>query len=89
MSHAPLPGPSVVCLVQQRLINLIGRKALRVPERARAGVVLGHLSDPRPGVGVDMDGLPDIDWIALPQGEFFLGKTRERTVIAAPFRTSR
>ena len=64
-------------LVQKRLVNLIeqeslpenrkGRKGLEIAERAHAGEVLGHLGDPRPGVGVIEVGrlahpLPDLRW---------------------------
>jgi formylglycine-generating enzyme required for sulfatase activity len=37
--------------------------------RAFLGERLAILGDPRPGVGVDRDGTPDIEWCAIPGGE--------------------
>jgi formylglycine-generating enzyme required for sulfatase activity len=37
--------------------------------RAWIGDRLAEIGDPRPGVGVKEDGTPDIDWVALPEGE--------------------
>jgi formylglycine-generating enzyme required for sulfatase activity len=42
-------------------------------ERALAGNLLAHLGDPRPGVGLRQDGLPDIVWCDVPDGEFIMG----------------
>ncbi|MCP4699390.1 MAG: SUMF1/EgtB/PvdO family nonheme iron enzyme [Gammaproteobacteria bacterium] len=42
-------------------------------ERAAAGEVLGRLGDPRPGIGLDKNGLPDIVWADIPGGEFWMG----------------
>ncbi|MCP4288866.1 MAG: formylglycine-generating enzyme family protein, partial [Gammaproteobacteria bacterium] len=44
-----------------------------VVERALAGNILAHLDDPRPGVGLREDGLPDIVWCDVPAGEFLMG----------------
>jgi formylglycine-generating enzyme required for sulfatase activity len=41
-------------------------------ERAAAGVALAHLGDPRPGVGLRADGLPDIVWCKV--GSFHISK---------------
>ena len=54
-------------------------------QRLAAGKVLGQLGDPRPGVGLRADGLPDIAWEIVPkangQGETFFvygeGEKRE------------
>ncbi|MGE3881375.1 MAG: SUMF1/EgtB/PvdO family nonheme iron enzyme [Planctomycetota bacterium] len=40
-----------------------------VPARARLALTLGRLGDPRPGVGVQVDGVPDIEWVAIPAGD--------------------
>ena len=42
-------------------------------ERALAGRLLATLDDPRPGVGLREDGLPDIAWLAIPAGAFTMG----------------
>ncbi len=49
------------------------RTPLPAVERALAGNVLSKLGDPRPGVEVRADGLPDIEWCEAPAGEFVMG----------------
>ncbi len=46
-------------------------------ERALAGNILAQLGDPRPGVGLREDGLPDIVWCKVPAGEFLMGSDQE------------
>ena len=46
--------------------------ALNTGERAEAGRVLAGIGDTRQGVGLNDQGLPDIDWIAIPAGEVVL-----------------
>jgi formylglycine-generating enzyme required for sulfatase activity len=41
--------------------------------RAAAGNALSRLGDPRPGVGTNKRGLPDIVWLPVPAGEFPMG----------------
>jgi hypothetical protein len=41
-------------------------------QRAIIGVRLSILGDPRPGVGLRVDGLPEIAWCAVPAGEVTL-----------------
>ena len=49
------------------------------PERRLAiGDRLAELGDPRPGVGLRPDGLPDIDWVEVPAGTFLYGENKER-----------
>ena len=38
--------------------------------RFEIGNRLNIIGDPRPGVGLDANGLPDIDWVKIPAGEF-------------------
>ena len=40
------------------------------PRRLAIGDELEGLGDPRTGVGLDGDGLPAIDWVAIPPGRF-------------------
>jgi len=51
------------------------------PERRlEIGDALARLGDPRKGVGLRPDGLPDIDWVEIPAGPFLYGdegETRE------------
>jgi formylglycine-generating enzyme required for sulfatase activity len=56
----------VKCLV--RLVQTAG--ALTPPERSECGMALSLLGDTRRGVGLRADGLPDIDWVEIPAGEF-------------------
>jgi hypothetical protein len=42
--------------------------------RAALGRALGLLGDPRPGVGLRADGIPDIVWCAVPSGEYIYGE---------------
>jgi formylglycine-generating enzyme required for sulfatase activity len=58
--------------VQGRLAKLIEVGTLAPVERAKAGIALGKLGDPRDGVGID-GGLPDIGWITIPPGPFPMG----------------
>jgi len=70
--------------VRARLVDLIeDPSALDPPERAEAGEVLGHLGDPRPGVGTFGDpdtglDLPDFAWTEIPGGEFLYGEEKTR-----------
>ena len=61
---------------------LVLEKEMTVRERAEAGDVLARLGDPRPGVGVRPDGLPDIDWIPIPAGPFTMGSDKEKDSLA-------
>jgi formylglycine-generating enzyme required for sulfatase activity len=53
-------------------------------QRLAAGKALAQLGDPRPGVGLRPDGLPDIDWVMIPerdalgQQEFVYGEKEEK-----------
>lgn len=54
-------------------------------ERAAWGQQLAA-ADPRPGVGLRADGLPDIQWIAIPSGTFRYGLgDQQRQLDLAPF----
>lgn len=55
---------------QQSLLESLLDPATTPPERFRAGHRLAQSGDPRPGVGVDARGIPDVDWLEVPGGEF-------------------
>lgn len=46
-------------------------------ERALAGNILAHLGDPRPGVALRDDGLPDIVWCQVPAGKFLMSDDKK------------
>jgi formylglycine-generating enzyme required for sulfatase activity len=52
----------------------------RVSPEARFayGNILAHQGDHRPGVGVNAQGLPDIDWCTIPAGDFLFGRRLEK-----------
>ena len=54
-----------------------------VQARAKAGDTLARLGDPRPGVGLRADGLPDIAWCEVPEGPFFMGSDKHQDGVQA------
>ncbi|MBN1563401.1 MAG: SUMF1/EgtB/PvdO family nonheme iron enzyme, partial [Anaerolineae bacterium] len=71
-------GQDVLPLARTRLAALVSKSHLDPIERAAAGRMLAQLGDPRPGVGLRADGIPDIDWVEIPAGEFLMGSDSER-----------
>jgi len=57
-------------------------------QRAIIGVRLALLGDPRPGVGLRADGLPDIEWCEVPGGEVTLEEDAG-TFTAEPFQIAK
>ncbi|GAB6043119.1 formylglycine-generating enzyme family protein [Endothiovibrio diazotrophicus] len=56
--------------------------------RAAVGRALGRLGlDDRKGVGLDADGLPGIDWVSIPGGEFVYQEGERRSL--EPFQIAR
>jgi formylglycine-generating enzyme required for sulfatase activity len=56
--------------IRQGIVTILKTPdCLNIPERAEAGRVLGDIGDPRPGTGLNADGIPDIDWKTIPAGE--------------------
>lgn len=69
------PNPEV-----ERLLAELDRPETRPERRLAIGDRLAELGDPRPGVGLDARGIPDIEWVEIPGGPFLYGenkKTRE------------
>jgi len=67
----------VLTRAQKWLSALVERGVLTPADRAAAGRTLARLGDPRPGVGLRQDGLPDIVWCEVPAGEFIMGTRKE------------
>jgi formylglycine-generating enzyme required for sulfatase activity len=61
---------------QQSLLDRMVDERLKPAERAAAGRELAALGDPRPGVGLRPDGLPDIDWRPIEGGPFTMGSDK-------------
>jgi len=65
-----------------RLVATIGDPLASVKDRVAAGRRLAEIGDPRPGVGLRADGLPDIVWCDVPGGEFIYRAGRRLTLAA-------
>jgi formylglycine-generating enzyme required for sulfatase activity len=63
--------------VVDKLIATIRDESVPPETRVEAGKALAKLGDPRPGVGLDGAGLPDIAWCAVPAGPFVMGSRAE------------
>ena len=70
---APEPSPA-----QQQLLDVMLDMKQAPEARAEAGRKLAELGDPRPGVGLRPDGLPDIAWCEVPAGAFIMGSDGHR-----------
>jgi len=71
-------------IIVRALVQLITAAQLDPVERARAGVALGHLGDPRPGVTT-----LEPDWVEIPAGSFQYGDKKETRQITQPYQISR
>lgn len=73
-----LDGPAISAKVrsfaqpQKTLVELLDSLNLSHQERLDIGQYLTELGDPRVGVGLREDGLPDIVWCKVPEGEIIL-----------------
>ncbi|KFB72202.1 MAG: Serine/threonine-protein kinase pkn1 [Candidatus Accumulibacter phosphatis] len=50
------------------------------PRRLAIGDRLAEIRDPRRGVGLDSRGVPEIDWVEIPGGEFLYQKGEKRSL---------
>lgn len=57
--------------------------------REDIGRRLDQIRDPRRGVGVDAEGVPDIEWIDIPAGSVTLATDAHETFSVAPFHIAR
>jgi formylglycine-generating enzyme required for sulfatase activity len=58
----------------ERLLEEIDQTSTTHQQRAKIGDRLAEIGDPRPGVGLRKDSLPDIVWTQVPKGEITLEK---------------
>jgi formylglycine-generating enzyme required for sulfatase activity len=63
----------LVSVGAESLLAIIENPDSEAVERAEAGIKLARIGDPRPGVGVRPNGLPDISWVDIPAGDFLFG----------------
>lgn len=75
-------GLDVLPRIRQLLADLVSGGHLPPVERAAVGRVLSELGDPRPGVGLREDGLPDIVWCEVPTGTFLMGSDKKKDLEA-------
>jgi hypothetical protein len=66
------------------MLNELADPATPHQRRATIGVRLALMHDPRPGVGLRDDGLPDIVWCEIPGGKVTL-EGLEQTISVKPF----
>lgn len=59
---------------QDKLIDRLQDASCSHTERLKIGQYLAALGDPRQGVGLRPDGVPDIEWIEIPGGKIELEK---------------
>jgi formylglycine-generating enzyme required for sulfatase activity len=88
------PDPTLRRRQADYLRSLLEDSWLSVPmaRRIAAGRTLAGLGDPRDGVGLGKDGLPDIDWRRVPADSEVVGETapeRQRPSISRDYRISR
>lgn len=57
--------------------------------REEIGLRLNHMGDPRRGVGVDANGLPEIDWVDVAPGKVTLETDPPQTFAVRPFQIAR
>ncbi len=76
---AAAPRESLKRLSRDWLARMTDPEREPNPEaRAALGRAVGKLDlDDRRGVGLRQDGLPDIDWVEIPGGEFLYGEEKE------------
>jgi formylglycine-generating enzyme required for sulfatase activity len=73
--QGPKSGAAYLERLVPRLVRILREELLQAVERAEVGKALAKLGDPRSGVGVRDDGLPDIAWCEVPAGRFLMGST--------------
>ncbi|MBC7233295.1 MAG: SUMF1/EgtB/PvdO family nonheme iron enzyme [Chloroflexi bacterium] len=74
----PDGGPTFLERLVPRLVSILEKGLLTPLEREEAGTALAHLGDPRRGVRLLPDGLPDIVWCEVPAGPFLMGSDAQK-----------
>lgn len=87
-SKSPSPLLDRLLRPQQMLIARLDKQGLSHEDRLQIGKKLAEFGDPRPGVGLRSDGLPDIEWVEIPQGRIQL-KDTDYVFEVKPFRMAK
>jgi formylglycine-generating enzyme required for sulfatase activity len=75
--------------IAKMLVELLTDDTASPIMRCQIGDHLARLDDPRPGVGLRDDGLPDIAWCEVPTGPFIMGEADNQHLVNLPrFRIS-
>ena len=72
LQNEPL-GPEILNKTKGLLIELCEQEGLTPREREEAAIVLSQLGDDRLGVGLNSNGLPDIQWVDIDGKPFIMG----------------
>ena len=65
----------------QTLLEELNHIETTPPHRLKIGDQLAALGDPRPGVGLNDKGLPDIDWVKIPAGDYLYGEDNKKQTL--------
>ena len=82
------PSESIRAFIRReadRLLEKLNNPALTHQQRERLGVRLAEIGDPRPGIGVDENGLPQFEWCFVPPGRIILEDNAGTFDVAAFF----
>lgn len=63
--------------IREWLVFILETGVLPAADRVATGVALSHLGDPRLGISLGEDGLPDISWCQIPSGSFLMGSAND------------
>ncbi len=84
LEQADVPDRQKLARVQSHLVHILESGQLPAVERVDAGLVLARLGDPRSGVGLGPDGLPDVVWCQVPAGAFVMGEGDKQHEVTLP-----
>ncbi len=87
-SKNPSPKLEQMLRPQEMLIKRLENDALSHEDRLLIGKKLAEFEDPRPGVGLREDGLPNIEWIEISTGQIQLDNV-DHVFEVKPFRLAK
>jgi hypothetical protein len=87
--HLPVPLRRFLYPEPLALLDELNTDDTPHQRREEIGLRLNQLGDPRRGVGLDANGLPDIVWIDIPPGDVTLETESKDHFSVPPFRLAR